>query len=404
VGGGSLAGKGSAGFRLGILGSLKDYPELHDFRNNLWPIGPSGIAAGISADGSLFIGRIGQPAAVKLDLAREAVDLHLAVAPAGESYEAGAHRRRSARRESARADEARRHPQRNARVGNIALVCNFPAADGGSGGGVATKGKAKAKAVEKGAAVGPGPGLGQFWFSDWRVGGTKIAVREAQTFGPILWSQYTLHAGVLKLSAHRCRRSVPAMWIRCSSSFRTARAARGRPRAKRKSMPMRASCCFASRAGMPSATCPIASPTRCATGAVARSISGPAPCATIRWSATNSRWATSRATSTRFSPNVPLRAQHGAAQPRPPRVCGRPVLRELRRLRHAALAARARRARLPAQMVFPRLDVARPHARPAEHLAPRTTTTSTRATSGARAARARKPRRKRAATSCPRRG
>ncbi len=200
VGGGSLAGKGSAGFRLGILGSLKDYPELHDFRNNLWPTGPSGIAAGISADGSLFIGRIGQPAAVKLDLAREAVDLHLAVAPAGESYEAVL-TAADPRDGKVLAQTKLGGIRGETLVGNIALVCNFPAADGGSGGGVATKGKAKAKAAEKGAAVGPGPGLGQFWFSDWRVGGTKIAVREAQTFGPILWSQYTLHAGVLKLSA-----------------------------------------------------------------------------------------------------------------------------------------------------------------------------------------------------------
>ena len=196
AGGGALAGKGSAGFRLGILGSLRDYPALHDFRNNLWPTAPSGISAGFTADGTLFLGRPGAPNAVKVDLAREAVDLHLAVAPAGDLFEATL--TASDPRDGTDLAAARLAGIRGETlVGNIALVCNFPVGDGAPNAG---KGKGKAKAAEK-AAAGGGPGLGQFWFSDWRIAGTKVAVREAQTFGPILWSQYTLSRGVLKLSA-----------------------------------------------------------------------------------------------------------------------------------------------------------------------------------------------------------
>ena len=44
----TLAGKGSAGFRIGILGTLKDYPELHDYRNNLWPGPNAGFNAGFA--------------------------------------------------------------------------------------------------------------------------------------------------------------------------------------------------------------------------------------------------------------------------------------------------------------------------------------------------------------------
>lgn len=41
----------------------------------------------------------------------------------------------------------------------------------------------------------------RFWFSDWEVIGEKFSFRPEQTFGPILWSQYTLHKNRLKLMA-----------------------------------------------------------------------------------------------------------------------------------------------------------------------------------------------------------
>jgi alkaline phosphatase D len=51
VGGGKLAGNGSFGFRLGVLGTLKEYPEPHDYRNNLWPATGEGFNAGVAGDG-----------------------------------------------------------------------------------------------------------------------------------------------------------------------------------------------------------------------------------------------------------------------------------------------------------------------------------------------------------------
>jgi hypothetical protein len=41
----------------------------------------------------------------------------------------------------------------------------------------------------------------KFWFSDWNVSGEKFSSHPEQTFGPILWSQYTLHENTLKLMA-----------------------------------------------------------------------------------------------------------------------------------------------------------------------------------------------------------
>jgi alkaline phosphatase D len=207
VGGGALAGQGSAGFRVGILGSLKDYPDLHDYRNNLWPTAVNaGFTAGFTADGKLFLGRPTGPNAVAVDLARESVELHLAVAPAGESYDATL---TAADPADGRvlATTKMTGLTGDALVGNLALACNFtfgaPGATGG--GGANAKGKAKAKAAAKAgnadAGAGATSGLGQFWFSDWRIAGTKLSGNDAHVFGPILWSQYTLHAGVLKLSA-----------------------------------------------------------------------------------------------------------------------------------------------------------------------------------------------------------
>ncbi|MEO6245939.1 MAG: twin-arginine translocation signal domain-containing protein, partial [Opitutaceae bacterium] len=194
AGGGSLAGKGSAGFRIGILGTLKDYPDLHDYRNNLWPVAGAGFNAGFTADGSLFVGRTAGANAAKIDLARESLDLRLTVTPQGDSYEVGLMALDPNGGRTLAATTAT-GISGDTLVGNVALVNNFP----GGGDAANAKGKAKKKAAEP---VNPsGPGLGRFWFSDWHVSGTKLTGGDAQIFGPILWSQYTLSQRVLKLSA-----------------------------------------------------------------------------------------------------------------------------------------------------------------------------------------------------------
>ena len=187
--GGSLAGQGSAGFRIGILGTLKDYPALHDYRNNLWAAPGSGFNAGFTAEGKLFLRRADHASAVAVDLKRDVVELRLAVAPSGGAYSAtlSAH-------DAADGSELARTKvddvAADSLVGNIALVVNFPGGEAGAG-----KAKAKAKAAAGSA------GVGSFWFSDWSVAGSKLTGSNEQVFGPVLWTQYTLSAGVLKVSA-----------------------------------------------------------------------------------------------------------------------------------------------------------------------------------------------------------
>ncbi|MBI5769364.1 MAG: alkaline phosphatase D family protein [Verrucomicrobia bacterium] len=199
LGGGSLAGAGSAGFRIGILGSLRDHPELHDYRNNLWPAQlNAGLAAGISGDGKLFIGRPTAPDAIALDLARDSLELHLAIAPADAGYTATLTALDPA---SGRPLATAKHTgiSADALIGNLSLATNFTF---GAAAAAAANGKGKAKkAANKSADPSASTGTGQFWFADWRVAGSKLTGNDDHAFGPILWSQYTLSRGVLKLSA-----------------------------------------------------------------------------------------------------------------------------------------------------------------------------------------------------------
>jgi hypothetical protein len=48
---------------------------------------------------------------------------------------------------------------------------------------------------------GTGKNPSRFWFKDWNISGSKIEEHIDRTLGPILCTQYTVHDGVLKLTA-----------------------------------------------------------------------------------------------------------------------------------------------------------------------------------------------------------
>ncbi|MBX7208563.1 MAG: alkaline phosphatase D family protein [Verrucomicrobiaceae bacterium] len=184
-----VGGKGSAGFRIGILGTLGAHPELRDVRNNLAFSG--GFDAGITATGAIFFGDVKKAEAGKIDFkdARE-IDLDLTAQPQGRNYTLTL--RAKDAKTGALLGEAKREGFPAVQLnGNLALVANFGAPQAGGG----KKGKAK------GAAEPAGPGVGTFWFSDWRIAGSKVVARDEMAYGPILFSQYTLSGGVVKLTA-----------------------------------------------------------------------------------------------------------------------------------------------------------------------------------------------------------
>ena len=73
------AGPGSFGFRIGIQGPLCEY------RNNA--LFGTGLDAGLTADGRLFIDHVNAGERGTVDLGREAIELHLVALPRGEDYE-----------------------------------------------------------------------------------------------------------------------------------------------------------------------------------------------------------------------------------------------------------------------------------------------------------------------------
>ena len=144
---------GWAGFRVGIKGAVDDY------RHSV--LYGKGLNAGITAGGKLFIGNPGG----KGELPGK-VKLRLAARPSGNGY----------RLELSALDPSdgkelasvsRNAVKGNQLVGNMALVAHQTKA----------------------------------WFADWAISGEKVEVSEDQTFGPILFSQYTLSRGVMKMTA-----------------------------------------------------------------------------------------------------------------------------------------------------------------------------------------------------------
>ena len=175
-------GGGSVGFRIGILGPLGEY------RNNL--IFGNGLDAGITAEGTLFIGKIEPTGATKVNLNLEAIELRLHVtAPGQNAYQVtlSAHEAGTGR---LLGKVVRDNIPTDRLVGNIALVMNYPEA---SSDGRPANARREGQDQSENA--------GSFWFADWQVSGSKIEVHEERIFGPILFSHYSLSNGVMNLTA-----------------------------------------------------------------------------------------------------------------------------------------------------------------------------------------------------------
>lgn len=179
---------GWAGFRIGAIGYWKDYRD--SARRG------QGLDAGLTTDGKLFVGRAPGAAAgakAKKPKARakqaqpagadalpiDGVELRVTAEPAGDGYRLtlAAHDAKDGRKLA----ELSRSVAADRMVGNLALVCHF---SGGDGRGAQAAG-----------------GNVRFWFRDWRVAGGKVEAHDERAFGPVLWAQYTLSGGVLKMTA-----------------------------------------------------------------------------------------------------------------------------------------------------------------------------------------------------------
>ena len=167
---------GWAGFRIGISGPVDDYryAALHG----------RGMNAGITTGGRPFIGDAQAEAAWKRagrGAEVEDIELRLTAAPEGQNTRLtlAVHDRNGRK-----LDETTEAVPSARLAGNVALVSEWTSD---------TKRGGRRQADARGGNV-------RFWFRDWKLSGARVEARPEQAWGPILWSQYTLSRGVLKMA------------------------------------------------------------------------------------------------------------------------------------------------------------------------------------------------------------
>lgn len=159
--------KNWAGFRIGIKGQFNDYRDS--------AIYGKGMNAGITMAGRLFIDQQSKDDPVIHKIDKTGIRIELVAEPAGDTYKVLLKAVNPQSGELLATLEKGQVPAESL-TGNIALVSDFP----------------QKQDLADGICT---------WFQDWKISGSKIEVHDNQTFGPILFSQYTLSRGILKMTA-----------------------------------------------------------------------------------------------------------------------------------------------------------------------------------------------------------
>jgi alkaline phosphatase D len=162
---------GWVGFRVGMRGHFNDYRDS--------AVRGFGLEAGISSDGKLFLIEPGDgPSVPSLDdvtLRLEANGNRLKLSAGNVSVE-----------KEAPAEWL---------TGGIALVCHHGDLPQG------LPGMPEPVQPNTGKPNQNRGGAMEFWFSDWTVSGPKVSTHPERAWGPILFTQYTVHRGHLRLTA-----------------------------------------------------------------------------------------------------------------------------------------------------------------------------------------------------------
>jgi alkaline phosphatase D len=178
-------GEGFVGFRLGIHGAF------HDYRDSA--VRGTGLQAGISGDGRLFVGTLGEDAP-RLPSVNGPVVLRLQARPGGSTPPVS---------EVTLTARAEGRPV-------VSLVREDVPSEWLTGGlaVVASAGEVRPTPTPPEMLPGFGERWGtergghyRFWFEDLHVGGTRVDAHPERGFGPILFALHTLSRGVLKLTA-----------------------------------------------------------------------------------------------------------------------------------------------------------------------------------------------------------
>lgn len=177
---------GWIGFEIGVRG------EFNDYRDNA--VRGRGFPVGITTDGRLFVGKIDSLQKPITNFVLDDIIVEIkAIQQENGDYliTIETHGRASLRNKI-----SRKNIPANWLEGGISLVCNsgllqeFP--DERISNEYPTWGTAKG--TQRGGNI-------NFGFSDWKISGDKITIHKERAFGPILFAQYTLSKGTLKMTA-----------------------------------------------------------------------------------------------------------------------------------------------------------------------------------------------------------
>ena len=176
--------EGWVGFKIGIRG------EFDDYRDNA--VRGDGLPLGITTDGQLFIGQL-DSTSQKVDTPLKDVRLVLHAKPENGKYHLSLAVIDTEDHELSRI--YKNETDDDWLVGGLALVCSFGK----------TQSMPDKRPPSEYTPWGTKPGTQRqgnvnFWFKDWQVSGSKVKEFADRTFGPLLFSQYTLSKGILKLT------------------------------------------------------------------------------------------------------------------------------------------------------------------------------------------------------------
>ena len=190
----SSDGTGWVGFKLGSQGEFRDYRDS--------AVRGHGLNAGMRTNGQLFIGNF-TDSSEAVTQALVQVTLRLQVEPLGQRYRVSITALDGNRQVLARHARHDIHP--DWLIGQTALVCSArePVPSDLTAGRFVASDPAlhSDPAVPSRAGADAAGGNVRFWFRDWRLEGSKVAVYPDRAWGPVLWTQYTLSNRVLKLTA-----------------------------------------------------------------------------------------------------------------------------------------------------------------------------------------------------------
>ncbi|MBN2091193.1 alkaline phosphatase D family protein [candidate division KSB1 bacterium] len=156
------------GFLVGVKGQFDDYRDS--------AVHGKGIPMGITTMGKLFIANVDTTRPeLPTSLLESGIELRVTGKPLAAGYRLKLAALNPENHEILGAVETDTITSQ-ALSGNLALSCHYP-------------------------KPGKVPETMVAWFDNWKISGTKIAYHPGQTFGPVLFAQYTLSKNILKLTA-----------------------------------------------------------------------------------------------------------------------------------------------------------------------------------------------------------